>query len=69
METRLSVYECLLLSPPFLSKQTKQMFLLFSFSVVNSLQYIQNGRNITATVLRALEVANTVDSVSGSLTL
>ena len=34
-----------------------------------SLQYIQNGRDITVTVLRALEVANTVDSVSGSLTL
>jgi len=36
---------------------------------MNFLQYVQNGRNVTATVLRTLEVTNTVDSVSGSLTL
>ena len=61
---------CLFLSPsPHFnnSKQRKQrkcfiVFILF-------LQYVQNGRNLTATVLRALEVTNTVDSVSGSLTL
>ena len=58
---------CLFLSPspPFLSKQTKLSF----YSVMNFLQYVQNGRNVTATVLRTLEVTNTVDSVSGSLTL
>ena len=37
MDPRLSMYVCLFLSPPFLSKWTKQMFYCFHFSVVNFL--------------------------------
>ena len=57
--------------PLFLSPSLLFSLLLFPFSIKTYfvicllfLQYIQYGRNLTATVLRALEVTNAVDNVS-----